>query len=93
MILPAKLLLINLKLDNLQLTKLQFKNLRLIQLLSLLIFISATQLSHAQVEALPLDLIELLGELDDEDHALDTALLEIELKKCKQVIQTNEVKK
>ena len=45
------------------------------------------QLSHAQTEPLPLDLIELLGEFDagelDDDDALNAALTEIEMKKTK----------
>ena len=65
----------------------------LAKLLGGLIFISCVQLSHAQSEALPLDLIELLGGLDDEDDALDTALSEIELKKSKETTEPNEVKK
>lgn len=63
--------------------KLRLAKLRLAKLLIGLIFLTFAQLSHAQAEALPLDLIELLGELDDEDNALDTALSEIELKKAK----------
>lgn len=49
--------------------------------------------SQAQTEEIPLDLIELLGELDDEDNVLDAALTEIEVKKSKEKIQPNEVKK
>lgn len=66
--------------------------LRLAKSLIGLIFLSFAQLSQAQAEALPLDLMELLGELDDEDNALDTALSEIELKKSKETMQPNEVK-
>ncbi len=52
------------------------------------------QLSHAQTEPLPLDLIELLGEFDagelDDDDALNAALTEIEMKKTKATTQPNE---
>ena len=65
----------------------------LAKLLGGLIFMTCVQLSHAQTEALPLDLIELLGELHDEEDALDTALAEIEVRTSKQTIQPNEVKK
>ena len=65
----------------------------LVKFLSGLILLTCVQLSHAQTEALPLDLIELLGELDDEDDALNMALTEIEMKKSKEIIQPNEVKK
>ena len=65
----------------------------LVKFLSGLILLTCVQLSHAQTEALPLDLIELLGELDDDEDALNTALTEIELKKSKEITQPNEVKK
>ena len=68
-------------------------NLWLVKFLRGLIFLTYAQLSYAQAEALPLEMIELLGELDDEDGALDTALTEIELKKSKVITQPNEVKK
>ena len=68
-------------------------NIWLVKFLSGLIFLTYAQLSYAQAEALPLELIELLGELDDEDGALDTALTEIELKKSKVITPPNEVKK
>ena len=55
-------------------------NLRLVNFVSGLILLTYAQLSYAQAEALPLEMIELLGELDDEDGSLDTALTEIELK-------------
>lgn len=58
-----------------------------------LILLTCAPISQAQTEALPLDLIELLGELDDEDSALDVALTEIELKKNEKTTQPNEVKK
>ena len=58
-----------------------------------LVLLSYGPISQAQTEALPLDLIELLGELDDEDSALDVALTEIELKKNEETTQPNEVKK
>lgn len=58
-----------------------------------LILLTCAPISQAQNEALPLDLIELLGELDDEDSALDVALTEIELKKNEKTTQPNEVKK
>ena len=57
-----------------------------------LILFTSVPFSHAQDSELPLDLIELLGELDDDD-ALDAALLEIEIKKNSKVNQPNEVKK
>ena len=68
-------------------------NLRLVKFLSGLIFLTYAQLSYAQAEALPLEMIELLGELDDEDGELDTALTEIELEKIKVITPPNEVKK
>ena len=68
-------------------------NLRLVKFLSGLIFLTCAQLSYAQAEALPIEMIELLGELDDEDGALDTALTEIELEKSKVITPPNEVKK
>ncbi len=55
-----------------------------------LILFTSVPFSHAQDSELPLDLIELLGELDDD--ALDAALLEIEIKKNSKVNQPNEVK-
>ena len=58
-----------------------------------LVLLSYVPISQAQTEALPLDLIELLGELDDEGSALDVALTEIELKKNEKTTQPNEVKK
>ena len=86
LILPVKLCPVNLCLVNLCRIKWC-----LVKFLSGLIFLTCVQLSHAQTEALPLDLIELLGELDDEDDALNTTLTEIELKKSKKIIQPNEV--
>lgn len=56
-----------------------------------LILFTSVPFSHAQDSELPLDLIELLGELDDDD-ALDAALLEIEIKKNSKVNRPNEVK-
>ena len=72
--------------------KLRLAKLRLAKSLIGLIFLSYVPISQAQTEALPLDLIELLGELDDEDNALDTALSEIELEKSKETMQPYEVK-
>jgi hypothetical protein len=57
------------------------------------VFLACVQINQVQANELPLDLIELLGELNDEDDALDVALTEIELKKSKEATQPNEVKK
>ena len=78
---------------NLCLVKLCLVKWCLVKFLGGLILLTFFQLSHAQTETLPLDLIELLGELDDEDDALNTALTEVELKKSKETTQPNEVKK
>ena len=54
-------------------------------------------ISHAQAENLPMDLIELLGELDDgeldDEDALNAVLTEIEVKNSKKSTKLNEVKK
>lgn len=50
--------------------------------------------SFAADAELPIDLIEILGELDDEDNeSLADAMLEIESKSSKQTPHTKEVKK
>ncbi len=62
-----------------------------------LFLLASAPISHAQAEDLPMDLIELLGELDDgeldDEDALNAVLTEIEVKNSKKSTTPNEVKK
>lgn len=62
-----------------------------------LFLLASAPISHALAEDLPMDLIELLGELDDgeldDDDTLNAVLTEIEVKNSKKSTKPNEVKR